>query len=154
MPDSPKLLLFFSAALCCLYGKFITKQQKGTRPNTRIRSSAAAFINYSKVHYLGYLTLHNHNHKRNQNQLNYGHSFYFLFHFLSEESERVALIHHFSHAFSGFSAMLTESEASALSGIFLILFSSSFSLCVQQILNLHDSLTFLLFCCQFNSFLW
>ncbi|KAL5150586.1 CO(2)-response secreted protease [Glycine soja] len=34
----------------------------------------------------------------------------------SEESERIALTHHFSHAFSGFSAMLTESEASALSG--------------------------------------
>lgn len=32
------------------------------------------------------------------------------------ESERIALIHHFSHAFSGFSAMLKESEASALSG--------------------------------------
>ncbi|OIV89374.1 hypothetical protein TanjilG_22337 [Lupinus angustifolius] len=32
------------------------------------------------------------------------------------ESERIALIHHYSHAFSGFSAMLTESEASALSG--------------------------------------
>ncbi|XP_061343243.1 CO(2)-response secreted protease-like [Gastrolobium bilobum] len=32
------------------------------------------------------------------------------------ESERITLIHHFSHAFSGFSAMLTESEASALSG--------------------------------------
>ncbi|XP_054791108.1 CO(2)-response secreted protease-like [Prosopis cineraria] len=31
------------------------------------------------------------------------------------ESERIALIHHYSHAFSGFSAMLTESEASALS---------------------------------------
>ncbi|XP_027353718.1 CO(2)-response secreted protease-like [Abrus precatorius] len=33
-----------------------------------------------------------------------------------KESERIALIHHFNHAFSGFSAMLTESEASALSG--------------------------------------
>ncbi|TKY68426.1 CO(2)-response secreted protease [Spatholobus suberectus] len=33
-----------------------------------------------------------------------------------EESERIAPIHHFSHAFRGFSAMLTESEASALSG--------------------------------------
>ncbi|KAI4332873.1 hypothetical protein L6164_017748 [Bauhinia variegata] len=32
------------------------------------------------------------------------------------ESERIALIHHYSHALSGFSAMLTESEASALSG--------------------------------------
>ncbi|CAL0333631.1 unnamed protein product [Lupinus luteus] len=31
------------------------------------------------------------------------------------ESERIALIHHYSHALSGFSAMLTESEASALS---------------------------------------
>ncbi|XP_004514295.1 CO(2)-response secreted protease-like [Cicer arietinum] len=34
----------------------------------------------------------------------------------SEESERIALIHHYSHAFSGFSAMLTHTEASALSG--------------------------------------
>ncbi|XP_019449336.1 PREDICTED: CO(2)-response secreted protease-like [Lupinus angustifolius] len=32
------------------------------------------------------------------------------------ESERIELIHHYSHAFSGFSAMLTESEASAISG--------------------------------------
>ncbi|XP_028790113.1 CO(2)-response secreted protease-like [Neltuma alba] len=32
-----------------------------------------------------------------------------------KQSERIALIHHYSHAFSGFSAMLTESEASALS---------------------------------------
>ncbi|KAK4285276.1 hypothetical protein QN277_002001 [Acacia crassicarpa] len=31
------------------------------------------------------------------------------------ESERIALIHHYNHAFSGFSAMLTETEASALS---------------------------------------
>ncbi|GAU33362.1 hypothetical protein TSUD_364870 [Trifolium subterraneum] len=34
----------------------------------------------------------------------------------SEESERIELIHHYNHAFSGFSAMLTENEASALSG--------------------------------------
>ncbi|KAH1148437.1 hypothetical protein GYH30_043177 [Glycine max] len=34
----------------------------------------------------------------------------------SEQSERIALTHHFSHAFSGFSALLTEGEASALSG--------------------------------------
>ncbi|XP_058744207.1 CO(2)-response secreted protease-like [Vicia villosa] len=34
----------------------------------------------------------------------------------SEESERIKLIHHYSHAFSGFSAMLRENEASALSG--------------------------------------
>ncbi|KEH19206.1 subtilisin-like serine protease [Medicago truncatula] len=34
----------------------------------------------------------------------------------SEESERIKLIHHYNHAFSGFSAMLTQSEASALSG--------------------------------------
>ncbi|KAK1576726.1 hypothetical protein Q3G72_016016 [Acer saccharum] len=33
----------------------------------------------------------------------------------SEESERINLIHHYSHAFKGFSAMLTEKEASALS---------------------------------------
>jgi len=130
MPDSPKLLLF-SAALCCLYGKFITKQQKGTRPNTRIRSSATTFISYSKVHHLLYLTLqsiyiYNHDHKRNQNQNQLNLLKGFLFLFLSEESERIALIHHFSHAFSGFSAMLTESEASALSGMFLS--SSSFSL--------------------------
>ncbi|KAK2634531.1 hypothetical protein Ddye_029323 [Dipteronia dyeriana] len=33
----------------------------------------------------------------------------------SEESERINLIHHYSRAFKGFSAMLTEKEASALS---------------------------------------
>jgi hypothetical protein len=44
--------------------------------------------------------------------------FFLLFiYFLSEESERIELIHHYNHAFSGFSAMLTENEASALSGI-------------------------------------
>lgn len=154
MTGSPEILLF-SAALCCLHGKFITQQPKGTRPNTRIRSSAATVINYSKVHYLVFCTLIcNHTHKRNQNQLNLwnGNTFliYFLFHFLSEESERIALIHHFSHAFSGFSAMLTESEASALSGIFLSLSSTPFPFCLHQIFNLHDSLTFLMFCCQFT----
>ncbi|KAJ6326132.1 hypothetical protein OIU78_013263 [Salix suchowensis] len=34
----------------------------------------------------------------------------------SHESERISLIHHYSHAFKGFSAMLTENEASALAG--------------------------------------
>ncbi|KAJ0103402.1 hypothetical protein Patl1_05768 [Pistacia atlantica] len=34
----------------------------------------------------------------------------------SEESERISLIHHYKHAFKGFSAMLTEEEAFALSG--------------------------------------
>ncbi|KAH9752730.1 CO(2)-response secreted protease [Citrus sinensis] len=34
----------------------------------------------------------------------------------SEESERLSLIHHYKHAFKGFSAILTDSEASALSG--------------------------------------
>jgi len=43
--------------------------------------------------------------------------FFSYFNFHSEQSERIALIHHYSHAFNGFSAMLTESEASALSGI-------------------------------------
>ncbi|KAL5802010.1 hypothetical protein ACOSQ3_033642 [Xanthoceras sorbifolium] len=33
----------------------------------------------------------------------------------SEESERINLIHHYNHAFKGFSAMLTDKEASALS---------------------------------------
>ncbi|XP_021911094.1 CO(2)-response secreted protease-like, partial [Carica papaya] len=33
-----------------------------------------------------------------------------------EESERIQLIHHYHHAFKGFSAMLTEKEASLLSG--------------------------------------
>jgi len=41
----------------------------------------------------------------------------FFFFFFSEESERIKLIHHYNHAFSGFSAMLTQSEASSLSGI-------------------------------------
>uniref|UniRef100_A0A6N2JW53 Inhibitor I9 domain-containing protein n=1 Tax=Salix viminalis TaxID=40686 RepID=A0A6N2JW53_SALVM len=35
---------------------------------------------------------------------------------LFHESERISLIHHYSHAFKGFSAMLTENEASALAG--------------------------------------
>ncbi|XP_020534057.1 CO(2)-response secreted protease isoform X2 [Jatropha curcas] len=35
--------------------------------------------------------------------------------FHSQESERISLIHHYNHAFNGFSAMLTESEASELS---------------------------------------
>lgn len=34
----------------------------------------------------------------------------------SHESERISLIHHYSHAFKGFSAMLTENEASVLAG--------------------------------------
>ncbi|XP_059434012.1 CO(2)-response secreted protease-like isoform X2 [Corylus avellana] len=34
----------------------------------------------------------------------------------SEESGRISLIHHYHHAFRGFSAMLTENEASILSG--------------------------------------
>ncbi|KAF2300872.1 hypothetical protein P3X46_001691 [Hevea brasiliensis] len=34
----------------------------------------------------------------------------------SHESERISLIHHYNHAFNGFSAMLTQSEASELSG--------------------------------------
>ncbi|XP_077247671.1 CO(2)-response secreted protease-like [Tasmannia lanceolata] len=34
----------------------------------------------------------------------------------SEESERLSLIHSYSHAFNGFSAMLTEKEAAILSG--------------------------------------
>ncbi|KAJ9179499.1 hypothetical protein P3X46_011281 [Hevea brasiliensis] len=34
----------------------------------------------------------------------------------SHESERISLIHHYNHAFKGFSAMLTQSEASELSG--------------------------------------
>ncbi|XP_054811862.1 CO(2)-response secreted protease-like [Prosopis cineraria] len=34
-----------------------------------------------------------------------------------KESDRIALIHHYNHAFSGFSAMLKQSEASALSGL-------------------------------------
>ncbi|EEF36839.1 Xylem serine proteinase 1 precursor, putative [Ricinus communis] len=34
----------------------------------------------------------------------------------SHESERISLVHHYSHAFTGFSAMLTEIEASELSG--------------------------------------
>ncbi|WCJ39255.1 Subtilisin-like serine endopeptidase family protein [Euphorbia peplus] len=34
----------------------------------------------------------------------------------SEESERISVIHHYNHAFNGFSAMLTENEASVLSG--------------------------------------
>ncbi|XP_065865127.1 CO(2)-response secreted protease-like [Euphorbia lathyris] len=34
----------------------------------------------------------------------------------SEESERIYVIHHYNHAFNGFSAMLTQSEASVLSG--------------------------------------
>ncbi|XP_050235353.1 CO(2)-response secreted protease-like [Mercurialis annua] len=33
----------------------------------------------------------------------------------SHESERISLIHHYNHAFSGFSAMLTQTEASLLS---------------------------------------
>ncbi|KAJ7949435.1 Subtilisin-like protease [Quillaja saponaria] len=33
-----------------------------------------------------------------------------------EENERISLIHHYNHAFRGFSAMLTDREASALSG--------------------------------------
>ncbi|WCJ39254.1 Subtilisin-like serine endopeptidase family protein [Euphorbia peplus] len=33
----------------------------------------------------------------------------------SGESERISVIHHYNHAFNGFSAMLTESEASVLS---------------------------------------
>jgi len=122
MTDSPEFLLF-CAALCCLHGKFITKQQKGTRPNSRIRSSAATVISYSKVHYLLFCTLIC-NHiliKEIKTSWTYGMDIIFIFyffHFLSEESERIGLIHQFSHAFSGFSAMLTESEASALSGIF------------------------------------
>ncbi|CAJ2657246.1 unnamed protein product [Trifolium pratense] len=46
----------------------------------------------------------------------------------SEESERIELIHHYNHAFSGFSAMLTEAEASTLSGINFI-FSAITPLC-------------------------
>ncbi|OAY36294.1 CO(2)-response secreted protease [Manihot esculenta] len=34
----------------------------------------------------------------------------------SHESERISLVHHYNHAFKGFSAMLTQSEASELSG--------------------------------------
>lgn len=34
-----------------------------------------------------------------------------------EESERRKGVHHYKHAFRGFSAMLTEEEAAALSGI-------------------------------------
>ncbi|KAL3599717.1 hypothetical protein D5086_007635 [Populus alba] len=34
----------------------------------------------------------------------------------SHESERISLIRHYSHAFKGFSAMLTENEASVLAG--------------------------------------
>ncbi|KAH9752722.1 CO(2)-response secreted protease [Citrus sinensis] len=34
----------------------------------------------------------------------------------SEESDRISLIHHYKHSFKGFSAMLTEKEASVLSG--------------------------------------
>lgn len=44
-------------------------------------------------------------------------TFFSFFNFRSEESERIALIHHYSHAFNGFTAMLTQSEASALAGI-------------------------------------
>ncbi|RVW44946.1 hypothetical protein CK203_029500 [Vitis vinifera] len=34
----------------------------------------------------------------------------------SSESERISLIHSYNHAFKGFSAMLTQGEASILSG--------------------------------------
>ncbi|GMP78204.1 hypothetical protein CsSME_00034238 [Camellia sinensis var. sinensis] len=34
----------------------------------------------------------------------------------SQESERVSLLNFYSHAFKGFSAMLTENEAALLSG--------------------------------------
>ncbi|KAG6783263.1 hypothetical protein POTOM_012708 [Populus tomentosa] len=36
----------------------------------------------------------------------------------SHESERISLIRHYSHAFKGFSAMLTENEASVLAAEF------------------------------------
>jgi hypothetical protein len=45
--------------------------------------------------------------------------------FDSHESERISLIHHYSHAFKGFSAMLTENEASVLAGNTLVLFPCS-----------------------------
>ena len=49
--------------------------------------------------------------------------------FGSHESERISLIRHYSHAFKGFSAMLTENEASVLAGntvlfYFVVLFDS------------------------------
>lgn len=53
MPNSQKLILFY-AALCCLYGKFITKQNWSRKPNSRIIAPTAIVINYSKVHYLVY----------------------------------------------------------------------------------------------------
>ncbi|KAK7314032.1 hypothetical protein VNO77_39240 [Canavalia gladiata] len=51
-----------------------------------------------------------------------------------KESERIALIHHFNHAFSGFSAMLTENEASALSG-----HDGVVSVFLDPILHLHTT---------------
>ena len=42
--------------------------------------------------------------------------------FGSHESERISLIHHYSHAFKGFSAMLTENEASVLAGNFVLFY--------------------------------
>ncbi|KAL1346471.1 hypothetical protein HN51_020121 [Arachis hypogaea] len=51
-----------------------------------------------------------------------------------EEKKRVSLIHHFRHAMSGFSAMLTEREASALSG-----YDGVVSVFPDPILELHTT---------------
>ena len=141
----------FFAALCCLYGKFITKQHWGRWPNTWISSFGAIVINYSKVTPSPPSPSNLHHGLLLMNIITieidptYRISiFIFCFHFLRRESKRIALIHHFNHAFSGFSAMLTESEASALSGIWSCL-QAPFSFCLFQISNFPDSLTFVLF---------
>lgn len=75
--------LSFSAALCCLYGKFITKQHWGRRPNIRNSSFAAIILNYSKVHYLVYYNFISLsfilNHDHHEINWTYGMNFFFFF---------------------------------------------------------------------------
>lgn len=62
--------------------------------------------------------------------------------FGSQESERISVVHNYNHAFRGFSAMLTESEASVLSG--------SFS-CLSLLFIYFRSSTYIFFFSIFNS---
>ncbi|BAT89846.1 hypothetical protein VIGAN_06094700 [Vigna angularis var. angularis] len=79
--------------------------------------STTAISDQTPKHYVVYMGNSSPNNKRVQGQISESDHLQLLSSIIpSEESERIALIHHFSHAFSGFSAMLTESEASALSG--------------------------------------
>lgn len=82
-----------------------------------------------------------------------------------EEIERISVIHNYNHAFRGFSAMLTEGEASVLSGSFSSLSLSiyfclffSFCLCFYSLLLLFFLfLNFVLTCIfskMFQFFFW